>query len=75
MTAQIAERLLYQGQTWSMFTNPRPRKEVTLMMTIQALVKQRTNQPISDANLKKLLAELKQRGQVTITEGKVVYKL
>ena len=56
MTAQIAERLLYQGQTWSMFTNPRPRKEVTLMMTIQALVKQRTNQPISDANLKKLLA-------------------
>jgi hypothetical protein len=30
-----------------------------------------TNQPISDANLKKLLTELQQRGQVTITEGKV----
>ena len=50
-------------------------KKSTLMMTIQALVKQRTNQPISDANLKKLLAELQQRGQVTITEGKVAYKL
>lgn len=55
--------------------NSRPRKEATLMTTIQALIKQRTNQPISDANLKKLLAELQQRGQVTITEGKVAYKL
>ena len=55
--------------------NSRPRKEATLMTTIQALIKQRTNQPISDVNLKKLLAELKQRGQVTITEGKVAYKL
>ena len=55
--------------------NSRPRKEATLMTTIQALIKQRTNQPISDTNLKKLLAELQQRGQVTITEGKVAYKL
>ena len=55
--------------------NSRPRKEATLMTTIQALIKQRTNQPISDANLKKLLAELQQRGQVTIAEGKVAYKL
>jgi hypothetical protein len=55
--------------------NSPPRKEATLMTTIQALIKQRTNQPISDANLKKLLAELQQRGQVTITEGKVAYKL
>lgn len=55
--------------------NSRPRKEATLMTTILALIKQRTNQPISDANLKKLLAELQQRGQVTITEGKVAYKL
>ena len=45
------------------------------MPTIQALIKQRTNQPISDANLKKLLAELQRHGQVTITEGKVAYKL
>jgi len=55
--------------------NARPRKEATLMTTIQALIKQRTNQPISDANLKKLLAALEQRGQVTITEGKVSYTL
>ena len=55
--------------------NSRPRKEATLMTTIQVLIKQRTNQPISDANLKKLLAELQQRGHVTITEGKVAYKL
>ena len=45
------------------------------MTTIQALIKQRTNQPISAANLKQLLAELQQRGQVTFTEGKVAYKL
>jgi hypothetical protein len=49
--------------------NSRPRKEASLMTTIEALIGQRTNQPISDANLKKLLAELQQRGQVTITEG------
>jgi len=55
--------------------NSRPRKEATLMTTIQALIKQRTNQPISDANLRKLLSELQQRGQVTITEGKVAYML
>lgn len=29
----------------------------------------------TDANLKKLLAELQQRGQVTIAEGKVSYRV
>lgn len=55
--------------------NARPRKEATLVATIQALIKQRTNQPISDANLRKLLIELQQFGQVLITEGKVTYRL
>lgn len=37
------------------------------------LIKQRTNQPISDVNLKKLTAELQQRGEISIAEGKVTY--
>lgn len=55
--------------------NSRPRKEATLTSTIQALIKQRTNQPISEANLKKLLQELQRRGLLTILDGKVTYKL
>ena len=55
--------------------NSRPRKEATLTSTIQALVKQRTNQPISEANLKKLLHEMQRRGLATIQDGKVTYKL
>lgn len=55
--------------------NSRPRKEATLTSTIQSLIKQKTSQPISDANLKKLVAELQRRGQVTIEGGKVTYAL
>lgn len=55
--------------------NSRPRKEATLTSTIQALIKQRTNQPISEANLKKLLQEMQRRGLATILDGKVTYKL
>ncbi|BAL23732.1 HNH endonuclease [Azoarcus sp. KH32C] len=55
--------------------NSRPRKEATLTSTIQALIKQRTNQPISDANLKKLLQEMRRRGLLTILDGNVTYNL
>jgi hypothetical protein len=55
--------------------NSRPRKEATLVSTIQALIKQRTNQPISEANLKKLISEMQQSGRLAIADGKVTYKL
>lgn len=55
--------------------NSRPRKEATLTSTVQALIKQRTNQPISDTNLKKLLEEMQRQALLTIVDGKVTYKL
>lgn len=53
----------------------RPRKTSTLTSTIKALIKQHRQENLSDADLAGLIGELQRQGKVTISEGKVAYKV
>lgn len=53
----------------------RPRKTSTLTSTIKALIKQHRQENLSDADLAGLMGELQRQGKVTISEGKVTYKV